>query len=75
MGGHDIPEETIRRRYDSGLQNFFKLYQPLATTWQMYDNSGGPPPKSIAGGEGEATTLVADPQTWERIRRGYSDEG
>ncbi|MCX5673222.1 MAG: AAA family ATPase [Planctomycetota bacterium] len=75
MGGHDIPEETIRRRYDSGLRNFFKLYRPLATTWQMYDNSGGPPPRLIAGGQGEATTLVADRQTWQRIRRGYSDEG
>jgi predicted ABC-type ATPase len=26
-GGHDIPEDTIRRRYQRGLENFFKLYK------------------------------------------------
>lgn len=30
LGGHDIPEETIRRRYAKGQHNFFRLYQPLA---------------------------------------------
>jgi predicted ABC-type ATPase len=33
MGGHNIPEETIRRRYQKGLQNFFDLYRGLAETW------------------------------------------
>jgi predicted ABC-type ATPase len=26
QGGHGIPEETIRRRYQRGLENFFQLY-------------------------------------------------
>lgn len=39
MGGHFIPEETIRRRYEAGLRNFFDLYIPIADSWQMYDNS------------------------------------
>jgi predicted ABC-type ATPase len=39
MGGHSVPEETIRRRYDSGLRNFFQLYKPIADSWQMYDNT------------------------------------
>src|SRR3989338_4414408 len=30
MGGHDVPEETIRRRYHAGIKNFFRLYKPLA---------------------------------------------
>ena len=25
-GGHNIPEEVIKRRYKSGLSNFFKIY-------------------------------------------------
>ena len=74
MGGHDIPEETIRRRYESGLRNFFDLYRPLAATWRMYDNSKGPTPKLVASGEGNATTLIVDWQTWERIERGYWHE-
>lgn len=39
MGGHFVPEDTIRRRFESGLKNFFKLYKPLADSWQMYDNT------------------------------------
>jgi predicted ABC-type ATPase len=39
MGGHFVPEETVRRRYESGLKNFFMLYKKLADSWQMYDNS------------------------------------
>ncbi|WZO97969.1 zeta toxin family protein [Isosphaeraceae bacterium EP7] len=39
QGGHNIPEETIRRRYVAGLRNFFRLYQPLADSWRLYDGS------------------------------------
>jgi predicted ABC-type ATPase len=33
QGGHDISEETIKRRYEKGLKNFFRLYQPIADSW------------------------------------------
>src|SRR5262245_55089260 len=39
LGGHNVPEATIRRRYESGLRNFFSLYQPIATSWRIFDNS------------------------------------
>jgi predicted ABC-type ATPase len=39
MGGHNIPEATIRQRYSRSLRNFFSLYLPLARTWQVYDNT------------------------------------
>jgi predicted ABC-type ATPase len=26
-GGHAVPEDTVRRRYRSGLRNFFQLYR------------------------------------------------
>lgn len=38
LGGHAVPEQTIRRRYRSGVRNIFELYQSLTTTWRMYDN-------------------------------------
>lgn len=38
-GGHDVPEDVVRRRYESGLRNFFSLYRPLVEAWRMYDNS------------------------------------
>jgi predicted ABC-type ATPase len=37
LGGHDIPEDVIRRRYGLGLRNLFSLYLPLATSWEIRD--------------------------------------
>jgi predicted ABC-type ATPase len=39
QGGHNIPEVDIRRRFDSGLRNFFDLYQALADDWLLFDAS------------------------------------
>lgn len=39
LGGHDVPEETIRRRYTRGFSNFFQLYKALADSWQFFDTS------------------------------------
>jgi predicted ABC-type ATPase len=38
-GGHTIPEDVIRRRYDKGLHNFTE-YADVADDWYIYDNSG-----------------------------------
>ena len=47
-GGHNIPEDVIRRRFDAGRRNFETIYQPLVNQWALYDSSGG------------ATTLLAE---------------
>ena len=39
LGGHAIPEETIRRRFDRGRRNLFELYLPLANAWRVFDAS------------------------------------
>ncbi len=43
QGGHDIPETTIRRRFEAGLRNFFRWYAPLVDAWHLYDGSQLPP--------------------------------
>lgn len=43
QGGHDIPQATIRRRFDTGRENFKHLYAPLVDSWALYDNSGAQP--------------------------------
>ncbi len=43
QGGHDIPEATIRRRFDAGKRLFATTYQPLVDEWALYDNSGDEP--------------------------------
>ena len=66
LGGHDVPEDTVRRRYQRGLANFFSLYQPLATTWRFYDNSGLRP-RLVARGEGAKRIVVFDGSLWSQI--------
>ena len=42
QGGHNVPEDVIRRRFVHGVKNF-ERYKLLVDSWQMYDNSGEPP--------------------------------
>lgn len=39
QGGHDVPENAIRRRFVRGWTNFEEVYRPLVNTWAVYDNS------------------------------------
>lgn len=38
-GGHHIPEDVIRRRFDKGLENLHCVYKNLVDHWSIYDNS------------------------------------
>jgi predicted ABC-type ATPase len=42
QGGHFIPENVIRRRFDTGLYNFHKIYKSLVDEWMLIDNSTDP---------------------------------
>lgn len=41
QGGHNVPEDVIRRRFTLGIQNF-ERYKVLVDSWQLYDNSDAP---------------------------------
>jgi predicted ABC-type ATPase len=43
QGGHDVPAETIRRRFGAGLRNFMAVYRHRVDYWQWFDNSGVKP--------------------------------
>jgi predicted ABC-type ATPase len=73
MGGHGVPEETIRRRYERSLANFFRSYRPLATSWEFYDNSQPDPPRLIAHGEQGEREMVADEAVWAAVKKGGGD--
>ena len=74
VGGHDVPEETVRRRYDRGLRNFFRLYLPLVDSWQMFDNSRAGRPRLVASGRGERAPQVANQSLWRRISEVYREQ-
>lgn len=73
MGGHHIPEETVRRRFETGLRNFFRLYLPLADTWQLFDNSSASGPRLIAEGEATLIRTAQDGRTWQALRDKHHD--
>lgn len=66
-GGHDVPEDTVRRRFASGLRQFFRVYAPLVDTWRMYDNSRIADPELIAHGRASFPTRVELPELWAEI--------
>lgn len=71
MGGHHVPEETIRRRYHAGLRNFFHLYSPIADTWHLFDNSAASAPILIASGDKDAGQVVEHPVLWSQLTEEY----
>lgn len=50
QGGHQVPEQTVRRRFASGLRHFEQVYRQLVNNWALYDNSG-PLPRLLASGD------------------------
>ncbi len=42
-GGHHIPEDVIRRRFERSWRNFRELYREVADEWLVYDSSVRPP--------------------------------
>lgn len=42
-GGHNIPEDVIRRRFDAGWRNFRQIYRDMVDEWALYDASGSFP--------------------------------
>ena len=39
QGGHSVPSEDVKRRFERSLENFLKEYRPLADQWMLFDNS------------------------------------
>lgn len=72
-GGHNIPEETVRRRYRVGLRYFFEDYAPVCDRWILADNSITPF-RVIAEGSRDEVMNIKDMETYELIRRTALEE-
>jgi predicted ABC-type ATPase len=40
QGGHDVPADVVRRRFDVGWRHFEDIYRHRVDFWQCFDNSG-----------------------------------
>jgi len=66
-GGHDIPEETIRRRYSVGIYYFFNYYAPICERWILADNSQIPFRVIAEGSKGDVMN-IKDEETYLKIK-------
>ncbi|MBP5388760.1 MAG: zeta toxin family protein [Bacteroidales bacterium] len=65
-GGHNIPDEVIRRRYTVGLQYLFKYYIPACDRWIIADNSRSP--FTVVAEGTQLSSTVRDAAKYELIR-------
>lgn len=65
-GGHNIPENVVRRRYIMGLHYFFETYIPLCDRWILADNSITPF-KVVAEGS-RMGTFIKNEEKYKTIR-------
>ena len=65
-GGHNIPENVIRRRYIRGIKNLLELYIPLCDTWVIYDNSS-PVSQVVAVCDIKKKPLIYQTEIWNQI--------
>ena len=66
-GGHDVPAETVRRRFFRGLRNFFNLYREEVDYWTLLDNSGDTL-KTVAMGEPSSGECIIDTENYQLLK-------
>ena len=59
-GGHAVPEEDVRRRFQRSIRNFLSIYRSLADSWIIFDNSGRPPREVASERAGELAIIDAE---------------
>lgn len=66
-GGHAVPESVVWRRFHRGLDNLFRLYEPLVDSSLIFDSSGEAPRMIAFFFDGRR--YIFDPLTFARIEQ------
>ena len=72
QGGHGVPPVDIRRRYNSGVRNIFRLYRPILDSWWLLDGSRLPP--SVIAVEEAGRLVVKRKPLYRRIEQQTEDD-
>ncbi len=67
LGGHHIPSETVKRRYDRGIRNLIRLYIPIVDYWIVTNNSNATL-EQIASGEKLLANTIFVEYLWSQIQ-------
>lgn len=65
-GGHDVPEETVRRRFKAGLRYFFDTYRFRVDSWSLWENENEQP-TIVANSEDHLETIY-DQHRWDHLQ-------
>jgi predicted ABC-type ATPase len=68
LGGHDVPDADVKRRFARSLQNLATIYLPIVQEWVIWDNTSHPTRK-IASSD---THIILEAR--RMLLRGMSDE-
>lgn len=60
LGGHHIPEDTIRRRFARSWENFQRIYRGLVDVWSVYDARSAPVSLLESGSNPTDSQLMED---------------
>lgn len=72
-GGHNVPEETIRRRYSRGVINLTTKFIGICDYWIVINNSSRPF-TFVAEGQGESELKIHDDLVWQQIKNKADEE-
>lgn len=73
MGGHHLPEDVIRRRFEAGLRNFFNLYMPIADEWRLIDNTEKEHATLIAKKIEYQEEMIYNSEIWIHLKEQYAN--
>jgi len=65
-GGHNIPDDVIKRRYFRGIYNLINLYIPVCDLWLLFNNALGTP-EYIGEGDSNKSTIIYNNDIWNTI--------
>jgi predicted ABC-type ATPase len=69
-GGHTVPADTVRRRFERGRSRFFGTYLPLADRWRLYDASPANGPVLVAIGRAGGQRRILKRDLWLQASEG-----
>lgn len=65
-GGHNIPVDVIRRRYQAGIENLFNIYIPIVDSWMLIENQSNP--RIIIAIGKQHDTRISNNELFEKIK-------
>ena len=68
MGGHNIPDDIVERRYYRGIYNLINLYIPICDNWMVINNMDEVP-AIIADGKMNDREVIKNNDIWTIINK------